>query len=455
MQNESVITPSHHPLGASSAGRWLACPGSVKAILQYEQLYGKQPPNKFAAEGTVVHAIAADLLLANLSGHVSDHRKPIRTWRVGDVINANELDHESGDFEFEITEDYIEHATEYAELVSSRAKRFGLIDSQIYVERRVEIPGLGINGEKVESTVDAMLVYPFSHIDVFDFKYGFKPVTVTKNSQLMYYGLGGLFALPEFIRQDIRRVVLHVVQPRNGGVSVAEYSVEDLLRFHQELMDGAERTRADHPPLVGGEHCDKHWCPVRESCPAHDQWIKQGLTQDWQVAMPKLLPMSLPEAVETQIKIERMTPEQIADFLDRIPAIESIIKQVQQLASGYARMANGNAVSKRYKVVQGRSQRKWIGKDGAEKCVEALVAQGVPEYELLAPQKPKAFTQIETLLKKQHPDLIPVFSQFLEKPPGAETLVPIDDPRPAVSNALQDWSSDTIQKLSESETKTK
>ena len=47
----------HHNLGASSAKRWMSCPGSVKLAAQFPQ-----GSSKFADEGSLAHALAENLI---------------------------------------------------------------------------------------------------------------------------------------------------------------------------------------------------------------------------------------------------------------------------------------------------------------------------------------------------------------------------------------------------------
>lgn len=53
--------PVHSALGASSAHRWMACPGSVR--LSTEAGASASRSGRAAAEGTVAHEIAAECLL--------------------------------------------------------------------------------------------------------------------------------------------------------------------------------------------------------------------------------------------------------------------------------------------------------------------------------------------------------------------------------------------------------
>jgi len=90
-----------------------------------------------------------------------------------------------------------------------------------------------------------------------------------------------------------------------------------------------------------------------------------------------------------------------------------------------------------YKIVQGRSNRKWLNED---KVIKYLKDQSYDEDEFIN-RKLKGITDIEKLLGKD------VFANvtrgLVEKPPGKPTFVPESDKRPAMGStesALEDFS---------------
>jgi len=61
------VSDAHHPLGASGASRWLACPGSVRLSADLPD-----PGSAYAEEGTLAHQLAE----VCLSQHVDPEDVP-------------------------------------------------------------------------------------------------------------------------------------------------------------------------------------------------------------------------------------------------------------------------------------------------------------------------------------------------------------------------------------------
>lgn len=64
------MTAAHSNLGASSAKRWMGCPGS-NALLEHAP---PEQPSKYAAEGTAAHWVGEQLLLEATN---QPHIKPV------------------------------------------------------------------------------------------------------------------------------------------------------------------------------------------------------------------------------------------------------------------------------------------------------------------------------------------------------------------------------------------
>ena len=84
-----------------------------------------------------------------------------------------------------------------------------------------------------------------------------------------------------------------------------------------------------------------------------------------------------------------------------------------------------------YKLVEGRSVRKYIDKDAAAKAVTdaGYDPYGAPEI--------MGITAMEKLLGKKK--FAEILSGYVEKPKGAPTLVPETDKRPVYSDANEDF----------------
>lgn len=119
--------------------------------------------------------------------------------------------------------------------------------------------------------------------------------------------------------------------------------------------------------------------------------------------------------------VETLSNDEIVELLPYLDLIVGWAKSVQDYA---LRKALEGEKFKGFKVVAGRSNRKW--KD--EKEVEnLLIGEGFDE-DIIYEKRLSGITKIENLLgKKKFNDL---FGNLVEKPLGKPTLVSEDDPRP-------------------------
>jgi Protein of unknown function (DUF2800) len=239
----------HSPLGASSAERWMSCPGS-NVILNTLNL----PPSEetdFAKEGTAAHTAAAHCL-----------RNGLDAWEIegqkfdGYVVDAEMRDSLQLYFDT-LAEVRAEHGKVYKELVEYRISGdfhplfFGTCDD-------------AISGEEI--------------LDITDFKYGAGiAVDAFQNAQLMYYAVG---ILDKFLGPT--RVRLRIVQPRafhvDGPVRVWETTTEAILEWKTtKLIPAMNRAEID-TTLTPGDHC--RFCPAKLACPLLTSIFGASITAD-------------------------------------------------------------------------------------------------------------------------------------------------------------------------------
>lgn len=225
--------PKHSPLGASSVTRWSACPGSVALLNKFTLPETDEP--EWTKEGTTAHEVF-NLCLEN-------DQDP---WEfLGQTIKGIEVTSEMTDA-VQIAVDHVRS------LITPIAKTF------------FEYPISSPVHELFYGTLDVGIVYD-SIIHIVDLKYGQGiMVDVEHNKQLMYYAYGLVQHYPE-----VRRVILHIVQPRafnpDGLVRSWEISAEDLCNWvYDELVPAMQRAGRDET-LDAGEHC--RFCPAKLLCP--------------------------------------------------------------------------------------------------------------------------------------------------------------------------------------------
>lgn len=238
---------AHARLGASSAARWMACPGSV-------QLSAQAPPKKssaYAEEGTRAHELAEKALRSG---------KSPAAWQ-GQYPN-----------------DMIVHVAGYANYVVSLVDLVN--DGRLHVEQKVSLNPIG-PPEPMFGTVDCWVYHEQDqHLHVIDLKYGAGVVVeAVGNPQTRYYALGAMLACDG----PVSTVTTHIYQPRAADrtdkVRVETLDVVELLDWGGQLLDAARIAVGPEAPLRSGAWC--RWCPAAVICPvlqgamvelARDEW---------------------------------------------------------------------------------------------------------------------------------------------------------------------------------------
>ena len=362
---------AHAKLGASNAHRWMACPGSVAAE---DGLEDKASP--FALEGTQAHDLAERTLLE------------------GDHILDGHDNAEMAEF-VRVYVDYVRQFTTHAD--------------DFAVEQRVDysdwVPG-GFG------TADAVVLWGDT-LHVIDLKYGMGVrVDAEENPQGMLYALGAYAMYSAFT--DIERVCITIVQPRLDHISEWEISVADLLRWGEYAKQRAEATQeADAPRLPGEKQC--RFCKAKATCAALLKHTEAVLGAEF-------------DDLDNMPKANTLTEQQMRAALDAKPLIEGWLGAIEK--SVKERLEDGDAFPG-YKLVEGRSNRKWADEREAEaKLIRLLNDKAFAPAKLISP------AQAEKALGKKRAGEI---GDLIVKPHGAPTLAPESDKRPAIGVSEEDF----------------
>ncbi len=256
-------------------------------------------------------------------------------------------------------------------------------------------------------TVDAVSVHD-GVIRVVDLKYG-KGVRVDaeRNQQLMLYALGAYDE--RCLLDDIREAVLVIVQPRLDHISEWRLPIADLLAFGKEARSAAKRTFAHDAERVPGEsQC--RFCKAKPTCPALLQLTHDVIAEDFD-ALPDT------QALDDHQLGQVLTHK--AMILDWLSSVEGHV--TEQLLTG--KTVPG------WKLVEGRSLRKWSNEQVAGTMLESLIGDKAWERELLSPAKAE---KAVGKAKAQLQDLI-------IKPVGKPTLAPESDKRQAIQPTGDDF----------------
>lgn len=371
----------HARLSASSAFRWINCPGSVALSDQCPT----PASSSYADEGTLAHAIG-ELKLRYVNDEISKRQlnakmKPL----LQSEYYCGEMEEATGYYADAVIE-ALEAAGEDAEL---------MIEQQFSLDRWVP-EGFG--------TSDAVVIGG-GVIQVIDLKYG-KGIKVDarNNPQLRLYGLGAANLFDSLY--DFDTVRMTIIQPRLDHISTEELPLSELLAWAEDevkpraqmAMDGTDYTAV-------GDWC--RFCPAKAVCRKRAEYNLSIAKDDFR--KPPLL-----------------SDEEIGEVLRRADELQHWVKDVGDYALEQA------LAGKQYdgwKLVEGRSVRKYADD---LKVAEALKAAGYDEA-MLYERKLYGISAMEKIVGKKR--LTETLGDLIMKPAGKPVLVPESDKREAINTA--------------------
>ena len=370
---------AHALLSASSAHRWINCTPAP-----YLEAQHPDTSSDAAAEGTAAHELAEHKLRQHLDLPTT---RPVSEW------DSEEMD--------DYTDQYADHVM--AELARARK-----VDKAAFlaIEERLDFSHIVPEGF---GTGDALIVSDDT-LTVIDLKYG-KGVEVSAvgNPQMRLYALGALATYGAIY--DVQTVRTVIFQPRLANVSVEEIGVDDLLAWAEDVVrPAAEKAIAGEGKLRAGEWC--RFCRHAAQCPA--------LAAEMFAPVPTITELT-PAAPDP----DTLTDDQIATIVAHSGELKKWLSKVEDYALA---QANEGRAYPGLKLVEGRSVRKYTD--------EGTVAHIVEEDTEHSPYKPRevlGITAMTKLLgKKRFEELL---GDYVHKPEGKPTLVPVSDKRPALELA--------------------
>ena len=223
------------------------------------------------------------------------------------------------------------------------------------------------------------------------------------------YGLGCYLALSWAYRIDTIRMT--IFQPRLDSISTASMTTDELLTWAEtELKPKAALAWEGKGDFCPGE-AQCRWCKAAAVCRAHRDYQMEIARREF--ADPPLL-----------------SPEEIADVLNRLPALQAWAKKVEEYALDAA--VKGKAEFPGFKVVEGRSNRRYADEDA---IASALRKAGFKVADIYKPRELLGITAMEKLVGKNR--FGELAGQYIIKPEGAPTLVPESDKRPPLNTAAK------------------
>ena len=241
---------------------------------------------------------------------------------------------------------------------------------------------------------------------VIDYKHGLGVlVSAEKNSQLSCYALGALDLFDGIY--NIERITLVIYQPRRANISLYEMGKDELLAWASDtLAPAAKLAQEGKGEFNAGDHCQ--FCKARANCRKRAEYNLELAKYDFEV------PATLEDS-------------EIAAILPRIDDLTSWASDVKDYA---LKKALSGTKFDGFKLVEGRSIRKYTDEDTVAKTVKAA---GFEPYE----QKLLGITAMSQVLgKKKFEELL---GELVYKPAGKPVLVPDSDKRPAMNTAADDF----------------
>ena len=275
-------------------------------------------------------------------------------------------------------------------------------DPVVLIEQRVDFSRWVEQGF---GTSDAILISDGT-MHVIDYKHGLGIlVSAEDNPQMKCYALGALELFDDIY--DIDTVSMTIYQPRRQNISSYEVSKDDLYQWADEVLKPtADLAFAGDGNFLCGEWCG--FCKAKHECRARAE--ANLLLAQHNFKLPPLF-----EDSEIEVILSRV---------DELVSWANDIKEyaLQQAISG--KKWTG------WKLVKGRSNRRYTSEDAVSKAVEAA---GFDPYE----KKLLGITAMQKLLGKSRFEELIV--AYIEKPQGKPTLVPESDKRPAMNTAKNDF----------------
>ncbi len=453
----------HSEFGASSAARYLACPGALMTSRRaIERGLGRKGGSVYADEGTAGHLLAE---MCRATGrHPHDY--------VGHTIKLD-----SGN-EFEVTFDFADAVavfTDHTEVLTQ-------LGYEVWLEQTVE-PAWAWTGsfEKTQDaelpfdlfgTADVIAYHPeLFHLVIVDLKFGRGIVVeVGDNAQLLYYGTGALGKFTKTRRVD--NVSMRIVQPRaahpDGPVREMQRTPEQLVGWARKVLKpGIMRALEPDGELIAGEHC--RFCPAVTDCPeaknallntaikAYDD-VPEEFDLDAVLELDKDT-VKKRVALSPTVELDRLWGQaQVAKMV--INAVEEALKSRLETAS--ADDADDLLFSK---PVSTADREQWNDKVDVDDVVGLItnafdetgevttpiskahdvleeIIDGDPHMPTLAKaaKTPKAVRRI----LKQYDLPTNLLDRYVVKVPGRLTLAPATDPRPRLLPAVDEDISDVI-----------
>lgn len=367
--------PMHSPLGASSAERWINCPGSAALIRTMELPPTDEP--EYRSLGTSAH-FALNKCLA----------EGLEAWEViGQTFGLHVCDEDMSN----AIQVFLDEAQQDKDFAVANPN----METKFLFEQQIDYPEFH---EQFYGTLDYAFIYN-RVLKIRDYKHGQGiAVEVENNPQILYYAWGVLRAHP-----DIEHVDLGIIQPRtfhrDGVVRTWSVTAEAVRTWAETVLKPAMRRAELEVDFLPGAWC--RFCPAKLVCP-----VLKGMFEA--------------AAVCDASQLQQYSRADLDRQYAQIEAVQSFIRALKAEVERRALLGEPFDAAK---LVNRKADRVW--KPGAEEALKELAGQqAYTKPELLSPAK---------MEKLAVPGIIPLVRKHAFVPDMGLTLAPKSDKRAEVS----------------------
>lgn len=281
-----------------------------------------------------------------------------------------------------------------------------------------------------------LAIYTPELLTIFDWKFGYVLVGVISNEQLQAYAIGLIKLLRELGYKIPKKIRLIIEQPRpTGGARFYtpwEITLDELMGF-TEVMEQiwAAANDPEAQRVAGEKQC--YYCAAKDEpggCYAYNRFQLDLIGQKFPDLDDEDGELELPDS-------ELITPKRRTFIVRHKQMITSWLKELEASAMGDA--LSGRPVPGLKAIDGPDGDRAWSDVEVAEAILVETLAADAFTKKLKSP--PQAAKLLEPKGKKKgHPEAWEKLQKLIIRPPGKPQLVPIEDPRPAKTVAVDKFS---------------
>lgn len=409
--SKSVVKHSereHAEWAASATDRWLACPYSVDTETEKTPTNApafwcepvvENPGNFHTARGTRMHE-EADRVLREWAKSAFTRI----VWHNNPLTFTNP---ENGEKCLLEPDEWKAHVQPFVFKIRDIYEECGMLYGEANVEFFNEVR-VNVWGSECWGSTDAAIVCPDT-LYVVDLKCGSRLVGADSGQNKTYAcGLHNRF------NRRFKEIHLCIAQAENtagGGWAEAIVSGDDLVAHFERIKAaiGLSKKAKREGRVPGAEcinaYCD--WCPKLHVCPAHHDRALAAL-----------------DMADAPKKVATLPLGKVRKLVELAPLLRKLLDAAEKRLFELTELGEETG----YKIVEGRSNRRWRKELKEEEIAAAIAALAEFDGEPFDVYKKSlvSFTAVEERFGKGSID------ELLEKPPGKPTLVPVGDRREAL-----------------------